>query len=130
MEENGGTHFVLYRKDRVRIGSGEEKLKELRLTQKSPTRRVVASCCDTPLFLELQNGHWLSLYGRLWPEALRPPIELRTMTSDLPAGTRLPDDVPNARTQSASFMVKLLGAFIAMGFRAPKIAVPGGALEA
>ncbi len=130
LEENGGTHFVLYRKDRVRFLAGTEHLRELRLSPKSPTRRVVATCCHTPIFLEFQNGHWLSLYGRLWPEDVRPPISLRTMTSDLPPGTALPDDVPNARTQNAAFFAKLLGAWIAMGFRRPKITGVNGALDA
>jgi hypothetical protein len=47
------------------------------------------------------------------------------MTSDLPAGTTLAGDVPSSKTQSASFMVKLLGAWIGMGFRRPTIAVGG-----
>lgn len=130
-EENGGTRFVLYRKDRVRFLAGTERLKELRLTEKSPTRRVVATCCNTPVFLEFQSGHWLSLYACLWPAGAVPKLELRTMTSDRSSDAApLPNDVPNARSQSVGFFAKLLGAWIAMGFRAPKIAVPGGRLEA
>jgi len=125
LETNGGTRFVLYRKDRVRFLNGVERLKEFRLTPAAKTRRVVASCCNTPIFLELLNGHWLSLYGCLWPAGMMPPLELRTMTSDLPDGAALPDDVPNSKRQSVSFFAKLLGAWIAMGFRSPKIAVNG-----
>lgn len=122
---HGGTRFVLYRKDRVRFLKGADLLREFRLKPDSKTRRVVAACCNTPVFLEFQGGHWLSLYGLLWPAEALPPLELRTMTSDLPAGTVLPDDVPNGRRQSFSFFAKLLGAWIAMGFRSPKIAVSG-----
>ena len=122
---NGETRFVLYRKDRIRFVQGSENLREFRLAPGSKTRRVVASCCNTPVFLELQNGHWLSLYGGLWPAGTLPALEMRTMTIDLPADTVLPDDVPNAARQSVSFFVKLLGAWIAMGFRSPKIAVNG-----
>jgi len=129
LETNGATRFVLYRKDRVRFLKGTHLLKELRLTPEAKTRRVVATCCNTPVFLEFTNGHWLSLYGRLWPAGTLPPLEMRTMTSDLPAGSALPDDVPNGKRQSFSFFVKLLGAWIAMGFRSPKIAFVNGELQ-
>lgn len=129
LEANGGTRFALYRKDRVRFQEGVASLKEHRLTPKAPTRRVVATCCNTPVFLEFENGHWLSLYAGLWPEGTRPPLEVRTMTMDRPPGAPLADDVPNARRQSLSFMAKLLGAWIAMGFRSPKIEGVQGALQ-
>lgn len=127
---NGGTRLVLYRKDRIRFIEGAEWLKEFRLTPQSKTRRVVATCCNSPVFLEVQNGHWLSLYGSLWPDGALPPVELRTMTSDLPEGTVLSDDVPNSKRPSISFVAKLLGAWIAMGFRVPKITVVNGELDA
>ena len=118
---HGTTPFVMYRKDRIRWAAGTADLREHRLSPDAPTRRVVATCCNTPVFLEFAGGHWLSLYAHLWPTAARPPLQLRTMTKDLPPGTSLPTDVPNANTQSARFMVKLLTAWIAMGFRAPKV---------
>ncbi len=124
-EDNGGTPFVLYRKDRVRFREGAQLLVEHRLSPSSKTRRVVASCCNTPVFLEFQSGHWLSLYSCMWPSGTAPAVQLRTMTSDLPDPSVLPDDVPNRKTQSASFFAKLLGAWIAMGFRSPKIPVAG-----
>lgn len=37
----------------------------------------------------------------------------------------LPDDVPNGRHQTLSFFAKLLGAWIAMGFRSPTMADNG-----
>jgi len=129
LETNGGTRFVLYRKDRVRFLEGTEALKELRLEPGATTRRVVATCCNTPVFLDFENGHWLSLYGCLWPAGTLPPPELRTMTSDLPDRSVLPDDLPNGKRQSISFFAKLLGAWIAMGFRRPKITVVNGELH-
>jgi hypothetical protein len=130
LKTNGGTHFVLYRKDRIRFLKGAERLKEFRLAPAAKTRRVVATCCNTPVFLEFQGGHWLSLYGGLWPEGKLPPLDLRTMTSDRPDGSALSDDVPNGKRQSVSFFAKLLGAWIAMGFRSPKITVVNGEIHA
>lgn len=121
LSAHGTTRFVLYRKDRARLASGVEHLREHRITPRSPTRRVVAACCNTPLFLEFRGGHWLSLYGGLWPAAALPPLEMRTMASDLPDPSVLPDDVPNARTQSLAFFARLLVAWAAMGFRAPPL---------
>ncbi len=121
LRANGGTHFVLYRKDRVRFLKGIEGLKAFRLSPEAGTRRVVATCCNTPIFLEFSGSHWLSLYACLWRGQTLPPLDLRTMTGDLPDRSLLSDDVPNPKGHSISFMARLLGAWIAMGFKNPKI---------
>ncbi len=118
----GATPFVMYRKDRVTFVSGVAGLREIRISPEAKTRRVVATCCNTPMFLEFSHGHWLSIYAGLWPDDLRPPVEMRTMASDVVAGVVLPDDVPNAKSQSFGFFKRLLGAWIAMRFRVPKVA--------
>ncbi|EPJ9702019.1 GFA family protein [Pseudomonas aeruginosa] len=117
----GATSSALYRKDRVRIVSGAENLAEFRLTADAGTRRVVATCCNTPLFMEMKGAHWLDLYLHLWPEAVRPKADVRTMVGDLFDPSVLPPDIPNLKSQSVSFYAKLLWAWIAMGFRNPKI---------
>lgn len=129
LEANGGTQYVLYRKDRVVFEQGAEQLRAHRLGPQAHTRRVVAACCKTPMFLEFDEGHWLSIYARRWDEARRPSMELRTMTSDVPPGTELSADVPNYATHSFSFYRKLMGAWIRMGFRAPKLAIGRAGLE-
>lgn len=120
-EKNGGTPFVLYRKDRVSFLEGTESLKSFRLSPKSGSRRAYASCCDSPVFLEFQHGHWLSLYASLWPKDSRPKMDLRTMTSDLPDPSILDNDLPNFKKQSLPFMWRLLKSWAAMGFKDPKI---------
>lgn len=119
---NGGTPFVMMRKDRVEIASGAENLTAYRLDG-SPTRRVLASCCNTPVFLEFQGGHWLSIYASMWPQSAAPEIQLRTMTSDLENPKSLDDAVPSGTRQTFGFYARLLGAWIAMGFRSPKVPV-------
>lgn len=119
----GATRFVLYRKDRVRFLAGEDRLAVFRLSPEATTWRVIATCCNTPVFLDFKGGHWLSLYGGLWRDGMLPPLELRTMTKDLPGGASLPNDVPNAKTQSIGFFAKLFAAWIAMRFRNPQIEV-------
>ncbi len=105
--DDGGTDFVLYRKDRVLQAAGADLLSEHRLQPDSPTRRMIATCCNTPLLLEFTKGHWLSFYRNCLPEMI-PPLELRIMTKDKPAAVTLPDDLPNYATHSGKFMRKLL----------------------
>jgi hypothetical protein len=119
------TPYVLYRKDRVRFTSGMDHLREFRLSPDAGSRRVIACCCNTPVFLEFKGGHWLSLYGLLWPQGERPPAAMRTMTGDLPDWSALPTDIPNLKTQSLGFFASLFGAWASMGFRAPKIPIAG-----
>ena len=121
----GATPCAEYRKDRVRVVSGAEHLREFRLSAEAGSRRIVATCCNTPVFLELKGAHWLSVYLHLWPQATRPQPQLRTMVGDLPDASALPDDIPNRKSHTASFYAKLFAAWVAMGFRNPKIEVAG-----
>lgn len=117
---DGGTEFVLHRKDRVRCVRGGELLREYRLKPESTTRRVLASCCNSAMFLEFAKGHWLSLYrGRMPGNA--PPLEMRVMTANRRKGVELAGDVPSYATHSAKFMWRLFRAWAAMGFRVPKV---------
>lgn len=117
----GGTPFILQRKDRVRFARGAEALAEHRLRPEAKTRRMLASCCDSPMFLEFSGGHWLSIYRDRLPDGAA-PLEMRVMTGNRP-GAALPDDVPNYKTHSFKFMWRLFTAWAAMGFRVPKMPV-------
>lgn len=121
LEEDLGTHFMLVRKDRVRCLRGEAHLAEHRLKPDSSTRRVVATCCNSAMFLEFTKGHWLSLYmDRFEPDDRIQPL-LRTMTRDLKGTVALDPTVPAYASHSGQFMWKLLLAWAAMGFRTPRI---------
>ena len=50
---------------------GAEYLEEWRLKPNSPTRRVVATCCNSAMFLDFTKGHWLSMYRNRFPQARR-----------------------------------------------------------
>ena len=112
---DGGTAYVIYRKDRLEATSGSESLLDLRLTDGSPTRRVVAECCGSPMFLDFEKGHWLSVYrSALGEEA--PAAQMRTQTRTKPDGVELPDDVPSYPGYPMRFVAKLLRARVAMLF--------------
>jgi hypothetical protein len=116
LDPDGGTGVILFRKDRVQCVTGPEYLEEHRLKPKSPTRRVVATCCNSAMFLDFTKGHWLSMYRNRIPTGV-PQLEMRVMTKDRRAGIELADDVPNYRGFSGKFIFKLFAARIAMGLR-------------
>src|SRR3974390_902076 len=102
MAEDGGTDYVLYRKDRVRCVKGGELLEERRLKPESPTRRMVARCCNTAMFLDFTKGHWLTVYRGRLPDDIPPPT-MRMMTAERPEGVILPDDMANYSRHSRKF---------------------------
>jgi hypothetical protein len=121
LRADGGVEYCLFRKDRVTISRGGEHLREHRLVEASPTRRVIATCCNAPMFLDFTSGHWLNLYrDRLAGDA--PPLEMGVMVKDQPTGAALPDGIPSYPERPAKFMIKLLAAWAAMGFRRPRVA--------
>lgn len=100
VDSDGGTDFTLYRKDRVGQVSGIEHLREHRLMPDSPTRRMVADCCDTPMIADFTKGYWLNFFAE-----------------SLPAS----ESRPKLRSYTAPFMARLLLSWAAMGFRRPKL---------
>ncbi len=121
-EPNGGTRFVLQRKDRARIVNGDDQLASFRLNPDAPTQRIAATCCGSLMWLEFKGGHWISIYAARWPDGTAPAPQLRTMVRDAPPGTQLSDEIPNARTQTVGFIARIFGAWIRMGFRNPPVA--------
>ena len=122
LDPDGGTSMVLYRKDRMQRVTGRQHLEEHRLKPDSPTRRVVATCCNSAMFLDFTKGHWVSIYRNRFATGA-PPLEMRVMTGERRVGAGLPDNVPNHRGFSARFMLKLVAAWIAMGFRTPRLPI-------
>jgi len=120
LDPDSGSAVILYRKDRVQCVMGQEHLEEHRLKPDSPTRRVAATCCNSAMFLDFTKGHWLSMYRNRFP-AGAPPLEMRVMTKERRDGVALADDVPNYSGHSGKFMLKLIAAWMAMGFRRPEI---------
>jgi hypothetical protein len=116
-EADGGTAYVLYRKDRVTYTKGSELLKDYALEQNPKTNRVVASCCNSAMLMRFDDArHWVPVYrARLGPNA--PAIQMRICTSFMPEHRAIPNDVPSYRGYAPAFMVKLLAARIAMLFR-------------
>ena len=74
------------------------------------------------MFLDFTKGHWLTMCRNRFP-AGAPPLEMRVMTKERRGGVELANDLPNYGGHSGKFMLKLVSAWIAMGFRRPEIAL-------
>jgi len=115
LDELGGTQYVLYRKDRVVCIKGAELLKDYRLAATSPTRRVVAECCNSAMFLEFGKGHWFSMYrARFGNDA--PKITMRIQRRDPDGAHRDEHGVPSYRSAPLRLVLKLISSRIAMFF--------------
>jgi hypothetical protein len=116
MDADGGSDFVLYRKDRYRCLKGAEQLKSHKLDAKSPTKRVYAACCNSALYLGFDDAkHWVSAYrGRF--QGPVPPVQARIQTRFRPAAGALPSDAPSYAGFPPAMLFKVLGARIAMLF--------------
>lgn len=112
-QPDGGTPYLVYRDDRFACIEGEALLTDYRLKPRSPTRRVVASCCNAAVFLKFGPGHWVSVYRDRF-EGEPPALEMRTQTRFRQAAAPLPADIPNYRGFGPKLLSRLLGARVAM----------------
>ncbi len=116
LSPDGGTAYILYRKDRVKYVTGAELLKGYKIDEKSTTSRMVATCCNSAMVMQLGNPmHWVPIYrGRFHDDV--PPLQWRICTKFKPANAEIPNDVPASAMYPAGLMWKLLTSKIAMVF--------------
>lgn len=114
-ELDGGTAYVVYRKDRVTYARGGELLTDVKLEQDAKTNRVAASCCNSAMLMRFDDArHWIPVYrARLGSNA--PALQIRICTSDMPGGV-IANDLPTYRNYPPAFMLKLLVSRLAMRF--------------
>ncbi len=107
----GGTDYLLVRRDRARVLKGAELLREHKLRPGSRTRRVTASCCNTPMYVDVSVAHWVTAYrDRFGPDA--PPVEMRVMTKFAPPSSIPDDGLPRHERASARFIGKVAAAWV------------------
>ncbi len=87
-DRNGGTEYVLYRKDRVKYTKGSGLLKDYKLEKTSTTNRVVAACCNSPMVMRFDDAkHWTPMYRARF-QADVPALKFRICTKFAPQGCR------------------------------------------
>lgn len=121
LHADGSTEYVLFRTDRVRCTSGASLLADHRLKPKSATRRLVASCCGTPMVMKFDDArHWMPMFRNRF--AAPAPLQWRICTKFKPAAASVPTDVPAFPLYPMGFMVNLLTSRLAMLFsREPQV---------
>ena len=113
-EPDGGTAYLAYRKDRVTCLKGTSLLRDHKIRENSTTNRVIATCCNSAMFLNFDDGeHWVDLYrARCQGDVL--PVQMRICPKFKPDGRSIPNDVPHYSRYPLSFLMKLLLAKVAM----------------
>jgi hypothetical protein len=111
---DGGTAYIVYRKDRVQTIEGASLLKALKLQSDSATNRVIASCCNAAMFLNFDDGkHWVDIY-RERAGADAPPLKMRVCTKFAPKDASVPAGVPGYARYPLPLIAKLIRAKFAM----------------
>ena len=113
---DGGTEYLVYRKDRVRYTKGADLLQRHKLRESSPTNRWVAGCCNSAMSVNFDDArHWVDVY-RLRLADNAPPLKMLVCTRFKPEGVELRPGVPHYPRYSFRFIAKLIGARFAMMF--------------
>lgn len=111
-EPCGGSPYLVYRDDRLRVEAGAELLRGVKLSDTAPTTRYVATCCNSGMHLKHLPGWWTSVYRARVPDA--PPLTLRNKVAALPPDVAVPDDIPAYKGYPPQLFLRLLGARLAM----------------
>lgn len=113
-EPDGGTAYVVYRKDRVTCLKGTSLLRHHKITENSTTNRVIATCCNSAMLVNFDDGkHWVDLYrARCQGDVL--PVQMRVCTKFKPDARSIPTDVPHYSRYPMSLLMKLVLAKAAM----------------
>lgn len=116
-DPDGGTAYILYRKDRIECSKGAALLKSYKIKENSVTNRVVATCCNSAMLMNFDKGpFWVCAYRTRFQGDL-PPLQMRICTKFKPAAVVLASDVPSSPGYPLRLMAKLLASGAAMLLR-------------
>src|SRR5258708_14446234 len=94
-DPDGGTAYILYRRDRIECSKGASLLKSYKIRESSVTNRVVAACCSSAMFMNFDKGpHWVSAYRARFQGDL-PPLQMRICTKYKSPDVVRSDDAPS-----------------------------------
>lgn len=121
---DGGTEFMVFRRDRIACMRGAENLQAMRLTVATKTRRMVADCCATPMYISFDNKRpWVSAY-RAGFGADAPPVEMRICTRFRRPEHKVEDGLPEHPGYPAAMILRILAAWPRTLFSRPVGALP------
>jgi hypothetical protein len=121
---DGGTEFMVFRRDRIACTRGKDQLQAMKLTATSKTRRMIASCCSTPMYVAFDDKRpWVSAFRSPFG-AEAPPVEMRICTRFKRSEEQAEDGVPNHPGYPAAMVVRLLAVWPLMLFSRPVGTLP------
>lgn len=113
-DPDGGTQYLVFRKDRLVCSEGPERLQVFRLKHAPATRRMVASCCDSAMYMAFDDArHWVSAYRARFVGDV-PPLEMRICTASRASTEPLDSSIPGYAGYPPSMMFRLLFSRFAM----------------
>lgn len=114
MDPDGGTALCLFRANRFTVRRGAEQLAAHKLRPDSITNRMVATCCNSAMFLSFDKGpHWVSTLRNRFA-AGQPPIQFRHMTKYRTSTLPYPDAVTTHRKFPPRFLGMVLRDWVAL----------------
>jgi hypothetical protein len=121
---DGGTEFMLFRRDRIACTRGADRLQAMRLTDASKTRRMIAGCCATPMYLAFDDKRpWVSAFRASFG-ANAPPGEMRICTRFRRSEEKAEDGLRSHPGYPPAMIVRILAAWPFMLFSRPVGALP------
>jgi hypothetical protein len=122
--DDGGTEFMLFRRDRIACTRGAENLQAMRLTAASKTRRMIAGCCATPMYVGFDDKKpWVSAFRASFG-ADAPPVEMRICTRFRRSDHKADDCLPSHPGYPPAMIIRILAAWPLMLFSRPVGALP------
>lgn len=96
-DADGGTMLALFDSKRFAVERGADRLVAHRLKPDSTTRRMVAGCCNSAMYLDFDSGaYWVSVFGNRLVGA-PPRIEYRLMTKYRASALPWPDEAARSK---------------------------------
>jgi hypothetical protein len=121
---DGGTEFMVFRRDRIACIRGPENLEAMRLTDATKTRRMIARCCATPMYAGFDDSRpWVSAFRASFG-ADAPPVRMRICTRFRRPEDNGNDGLPSHRSYPPAMIARILAAWPLMLFSRPVGALP------
>jgi hypothetical protein len=121
---DGGTEFIVFRRDRVACTRGAENLEAMKLKAASKTRRMIAGCCKSPMYVGFEDKRpWVSAFRASFG-ADAPQVEMRICTRFRRSEDNANDGLPSHPGYPPAMIVRILAAWPLMLFSRPVGALP------
>jgi hypothetical protein len=122
--DDGSSEFMLFRRDRIACTRGAENLQVMKLTPASKTRRMIAGCCTTPMYVGFDDKRpWVSAFRASFG-ADAPPVEMRICTRFRRSEDKANDGLPSHPGYPPAMIMRVLAVWPLMLFSGPVGALP------